>query len=168
MTNGKIDVRKILKEFDNLPRFKDGRINYTNSRRAPCLAVFVNFDKKILLLKRSEKVLVYKGMWSCLGGFIDNPNKTIREQVLEEINEELGITERDVLEIKEGKMWEFLDKEINRAWIQFPVLVILKRKPKIKLDWESTRYIWEKPEDIYKINNLVYNVDENLRRVLHK
>ena len=58
------DVKKILKEFDNLPRFKDGRINYTNSRRAPCLAVFINFDEKILLLgdysKNGPKKLIIK------------------------------------------------------------------------------------------------------------
>ncbi len=56
----KIVLEKILQEFsEKLPKFPDGRIDYSGSDKAPVLTCFVKFGDKILLLKRSDKVRTY-------------------------------------------------------------------------------------------------------------
>ena len=52
-------ILAIIKEFANkLPKFPDGRIDYSSSDIAPVITVFVKHKDKILLLKRSDKVRV--------------------------------------------------------------------------------------------------------------
>ena len=78
------DTKIILKEFIDLPKFEDGRIDYTSSKKAPILLCFVKFQEKILLVKRSNKVGNYQGKWNVVAGFIDEP-KPLKEKVLEEL-----------------------------------------------------------------------------------
>ncbi len=57
------DVLRLVKTLgESLPRFEDGRINYTTSKTAPVVTVFIGYGNKFLLLKRSHKVQNYKGM----------------------------------------------------------------------------------------------------------
>lgn len=52
---------EIIKEFaKKLPKFPDGRIDYSNSDIAPVITVFVRYKDKILILKRSDKVRAYQ------------------------------------------------------------------------------------------------------------
>jgi len=71
-------IFKLLKEFSKkLPKFEDGRINYSCSDEAPVITIFVRYKDKILLLKRSDKVAAYKGKWNTIAGYLDEirPNK---------------------------------------------------------------------------------------------
>jgi 8-oxo-dGTP pyrophosphatase MutT (NUDIX family) len=157
-------VDKLLKKFSDLPRFEDGRINYAKAEKAPVLNCFVKFRDWILLLKRSSKVRVYKGKWNSVGGFIDE-TRAVKDQVLKELNEELGITVKDITDIRLGKPVEFFDPVVRRTWLVHPSLVELKRQPDIKLDWEHTEYRWIRPEEI-KNFDVVYKLDELLQRML--
>ena len=74
------------------------------------------------MVKRSEKVLTYQGLWSCLAGFVDD-EKTMEEKVRFEIQEELGLKDSDIKEIKQGETYLFLDKELDREWIRHVFLV---------------------------------------------
>lgn len=145
-------ILKIIERFGKeLPKFADGRIDYSNSDVAPVITIFVKFKDKILLLKRSDRLRIYGGKWNTVAGYLDEL-KPIPEKVLKEIREELGINEDDILSIHIGKSYEFLDTEINKAWNICPVLVELKNKPDIKLDWEHTEYKWIRPEDLGKFD----------------
>ena len=161
LENSENDIQKILKEFNkNLPKFPDGRIDYTNSRESAVLNVFVEYEGKFLFLKRSDKVIAYKGKWSTVVGFLDEI-RPVKEKVLEELNEEAGITESHIQSIFIGNIIRREDKEINRVWIICPVLVMLKEKPEIKMDWEHTEFKWVTKEEINKMDTL-----PNLGKVL--
>lgn len=155
-------IDKALKEFENLPHFPDGRINYKNSSRALVINCFVKFKNKVLLLKRSDKVAAYKNKWNCVGGYLDEPI-SVEDKAKEEINEELGIEENNILSIYVAPMITIEDKEIMRTWLTFPVLVILKSKPVIKLDWEHIDYRWIRPTEITQ-----YDIILDLDKVLYK
>lgn len=129
-----------------LPRFDDGRINYHGSKEALVLVIFVEFDKKFLLLKRSRHVLAYKGKWNGVGGYIDEP-KTLSEKVKEELWEELKIPAREIKEIFVGKNFMAVDKTIGMKWYVYPVLVRLVRKSVIRLNREHTKYVWVKSQE---------------------
>ncbi len=159
------DLFKIIKKLSkNLPRFDDGRINYSNSKTSPVINVFIRHKDKILLLKRSNQVLAYKGKWNSLGGFLDEL-KPIKEKILKEVNEELKINKKLIKSIKLFKPYKLIDKFIKRTWLIFPALVDLKQKPKIKLDWEHTDFKWIYPKDIKKFD-IVLKLDVSLNKVL--
>lgn len=127
--------QEIFEELtQGLPRFDDGRINFTGIRKAPVLNVVVRCGEEILIVKRSEKVSTYQGLWNGVSGFIDEP-KSIEEFSEQELHEELGITAEDIDEIKVCEPYEVEDTDINRVWFVYPVLAELKKKPSIKLDW---------------------------------
>lgn len=142
------ELMKRLEDFSELlPKFPDGRIDYTDSPEAPVMAVFVRYKGKILLLKRSDKVIAYGGKWHAIGGFLDEI-RPLREKALEELREELGIEEKSVLSISIGARRKVEDKKIGRIWIVYPVLAEMKEEPEIKLDWEHTEYKWISPEEL--------------------
>jgi len=159
-------ISEILKDFSQkLPHFSDGRINYSNSDKAPVIICFVRYKDKILLLKRGQKVRTYKGKWNAVAGYIDE-FKPLQEKALEEIQEELGVLGEQVEFVSFAEPYEFRDDKINKTWIIFSVLTELKKEPKIKLDFEHTEYKWIKPEEITNFD-IVANVDKSLKMVLN-
>ena len=152
--NNESEILEIITVFSNkLSKFPDGRINYSNSNKAPVLNILVKHEDKILLLKRSDKVRAYQGLWNCVGGYLDEI-RPIKEKVLEELTEELKITEPMIKDIKFGEHYEFDDKTIQKTWIIQPVLVELKAKPKITLDWEHTDFKWIEKDDLKEFNHV--------------
>ena len=147
-------ILKTIEEFDKkLPKFPDGRINYSNSNIAPIITVFIKYKDRILLLRRSDKVLTYQKKWSTVAGYLDEL-KPIREKILEEIQEEIGLTEDNITTINIGRPYQFTDNELNKTWIRHPILVELKNKPIIKLDWEHTECKWIKPEELKEFDTV--------------
>ena len=45
-----------IKEYEDLPRFPDGRIDYTHSPTAPIVACVIIYEGKVLIVKRSKTV----------------------------------------------------------------------------------------------------------------
>ncbi|MEI7621847.1 MAG: NUDIX domain-containing protein [Candidatus Moraniibacteriota bacterium] len=165
--NDEIVLEKVLLEFsEKLPKFEDGRIDYSTSDKAPVLNCFVKFENKILLLKRSEKVHTYQGLWNFVGGYLDE-FVALEEKVLEELREELGIMPDLVLEIKKGKPFEFFDEVAGKTWFIFPILAELKVQPEIKLDWEHTAFEWIEPTEL-KNFEVVSGLEKILESLLEK
>ena len=160
MTN----IKEILKEFDNLPRFDDGRINYKGHKKSVGIFCCVKYRDEILLLKRSDKVATYKNKWSCVTGYYDEPVPVI-DKIMEELSEEIVLDENDILKIREYDSWIFRDPPNKTISIQFPVLVELITKPEVKLNWEHTDYKWVKKEEVNSYDT-VLNVKSNLDIIL--
>lgn len=158
-------IPEIIKDFSkNLPKFPDGRIDYLKSNIAPVMNIFVKYKDKILLSKRSNKVRVYQNKWNVIAGYLDEL-KPIRNKILEEVKEELGINENNVSLIHLSKPYKFKDREVNKTWISHPVLIELKNRPKIKLNWEHTEYKWIRPGELKNFDT-VFKLEENLKRAL--
>jgi ADP-ribose pyrophosphatase YjhB (NUDIX family) len=119
--------------------------DYTHAKSAPVIIIFVKYRDKFLLVKRSEKMLTYQGLWSCLAGFVDD-EKTMEEKVVFELEEELGLKKEDVKEIKKGDTYLFVDENLDREWIRHLFLAEITN-PNIKLSWEHSELVWITPED---------------------
>ena len=90
-------ILDLLKKFSKkLPHFEDGRINYSDSNEAPVVTIFVKYKNEILLLKRSDKVRTYREKWNTIAGYLDEV-KPLKEKVLEELREEIGVIEKNIL-----------------------------------------------------------------------
>lgn len=147
-----------------LPRFPDGRIDYSDAKVAAVVTVFVRLGERILLLKRSDKVGSYRGKWNTVAGYLDEL-KPPRLKALEELREELGITEDDIASIKAGDPYEFTDATLGRTWLVNPFLVDLKGEPEITLCWEHTEYKWIRPEELGGFD-VVPRLEKSLERAL--
>lgn len=160
------EVPKEVREFAKmLPKFPGTeRIDYHHSNTAPVVTVFVEHGGRVLLMKRSNKVRTYKGKWNTVAGYLDTM-EPLRDQIYEELREEIGINPQNVESIKLGEKYTFTDREISLTWITYPVLVRLKRKPDIKLQEEHTQFKWIKPEEI-KNFDIVPKIDLALSRLL--
>ncbi len=149
------DLHKALENFSKtLPHFEDGRIDYTRASVSPAVLCFVMCKGKLLLAKRGQKVLAYPGKWHGIGGFLDDPQKSLQQKIYEELNEELGIRKEDIAEISTGKVIRVDDPFLHRTWDLYLSVVELKIQTVIRLDWEHTEYRWITPEDIEKYDTV--------------
>lgn len=98
-----------------------------------------------------------------MAGYLDEV-KPVRDKVLKELEEEVGVEENDISSITFGETWEFRDPDIRKTWLIKPVLVELKRKPMVKLDWEHTEYKYIEPSEL-KSFDIVPNLEESWKKI---
>jgi len=115
---------------------------------------------KILILKRSEKVRTYKGMWGGVAGYVEDGETPI-ETSLKEIKEEVGLEKSDIKYIKKSNPIKFYDvyKGKKYDWEVYPFLYSVIEKDKIKIDWEHSELKWIYPKEIYSYNTVPHLKD---------
>jgi len=111
--------------------------------------LLINNEGKILILKRSNNVKTYKGLWGGVAGYIEEDEKPI-ETAFKEIKEEVGLENQDVELIRQLEPIAFTDyyEQNKYDWEIFPFLFKLKKNSKIKIDWEHSEYRWITPSQI--------------------
>ncbi len=124
---------------------------------------FLEYEGKIPILRRSERVGTYRGKWAGVSGYIEEGN-TPYQQALKEIGEETGLGTEDVELVKQGQPLEVIDEEIGRRWVVHPFRFRVKRADQISIDWEHTEMKWIEPKDIAKYET-VPNLMETWERV---
>lgn len=152
-------TEQLLAYKKTLPSFSDGRINYQAAREAPIVLVIVMHEGCMLLLKRSDKVLTYQEKWNCIGGYIDEV-KEPEAFVVQELQEELKVTQEHITDICPGEPLEYDDTVISIRWFVYPFRVELQRRPTIELDWEHTEHRWIDPQEL-----LTFDIVPNLDKV---
>lgn len=140
-------LNEIQKLYADLPKFDDGRINYTGATRAAVLTVFVEAEGKLLLLKRSDKVGNYQNTWHVVGGYLDELG-SIEDKIFEELHEELGIGKAEITSLKLGPVVERFDEHLGTTWIIQLAGVKLKEVQPVMLDFEHTEYRWIPPAEL--------------------
>ena len=102
-------------------------------------SILVNNEGKILILKRSDKVSTYRGLWAVITGYIEENEKPF-ETAIKEIREETGIDEEDIRLIKRLDPVEFIDTYdgIKYDWKIFIFLFKFEKKDKVHIDWEHS------------------------------
>jgi len=117
--------------------------------------LLINDEKKILILKRSNKVSTYKGMWGGVAGYIEESEEPI-QTASKEIKEEVGLEDEDVELLKQLEPISFIDFYEGKRydWKIFSFLFKIKRKRKIKIDWEHSEYKWIAPSQIKKFDTV--------------
>ena len=131
-------------------------------RVATCL--LIDNVGKLLILKRSDKVRTYKGMWGGIAGYIEE-NEEPLETALKEIKEEVGLDKEEVHFIKKLEPIKFTDFYENEKydWEVFTFLFKTGKKDKINIDWEHSEYRWISPSEISK-----YDTVPHLKEVVSK
>lgn len=122
---------------------------------------FLQYEGKILILRRSEQVSSYQGKWAGVSGYIE---KTADEQALMEIEEETGLGEEDLKLIRKGKPLLIKDDKLGIKWVVHPYLFHIKDWSKVKIDWEHKEIRWIDPKNIDDYET-VPRLKETLARV---
>jgi hypothetical protein len=145
---GHLDILKTVAA--NLPRFPDGRIDYSSARVALVLNCVVRFERRILLLQRSDVVSHHVGKWSCVTGFIDR-FLPINVLASTELSEELSLEVRDNVALRCAEPFVSFDSEAEKTWIVYPVLASFDVLPRIVLNSENTDHRWVYPWDVDRL-----------------
>ena len=122
--------------------------------------LLTNDNGKLLILKRSNRVRTYKGLWGGIAGYIEEDEEPY-ETALKEIREETGLNKEDVIFTKQLEVVKFTDfyEGISYDWEIFPFLFKTEKKSKIHIDWEHTEYRWIKPANIVNYDTVPHLKD---------
>ncbi len=129
---------------------RPGQRDYTHVREAPVINSVIECAGEILLVRRSDKLGFYPGLWSGITGFLDD-EKNPENKLKEEIWEELGIASDKLGPIESAPPFETEDARYSKTWTVYPLRAVLSTK-EVKLNWEAEEYAWILPEKIYEYN----------------
>ena len=87
--------------------------------------------------KKTTPALPPVPVWNAVAGYVDRV-RPLREKVVEELREELGVQEPSILSIRFAPGLIQEDAELGRIWMVYPSLVTLNERPAIVLDFEHT------------------------------
>ena len=104
-------------------------------------------DGKILMLRRSQEVGSYRGMWAGVSGHVEQ-GETPLETALKEIGEETGIPAESLELLREGGQMKVVDNVSGITWLVHTFLFLSTHAGEVELDWEHEEYRWIEPAAI--------------------
>ncbi len=112
------------------------------------VTVFLTYDNKYLILKRSSEVKTMKSLWAGISGIIEG-NEEPAYRAKREVFEEAGISEDRLTLLKIAPQMRVESQYNDHEWLIHPFLFSVK-EPSIKLNWENQEYLWISPSDLSK------------------
>ncbi|HVC32617.1 MAG TPA: NUDIX pyrophosphatase [Chloroflexota bacterium] len=116
-------------------------------RRRSVVTSFLDFDDKILLLRRSDRVRSYPGRWAGVSGSIEE-GRTPEQQARIEIQEETGLTDDDLTLVATGAPLAVDDASGGDQWLVHPFRFVVLHPARIHLDWEHVEQRWIDPAEL--------------------
>ena len=101
---------------------------------------------EILLLRRSQRVSTYRGLWATVSGYLEAESPL--EQAYREIEEEVGLGRGDVRLLAQEEPFVVPDATIDTRWTVHAFLFETLRPERLRLDWEHTESRWVRPEEL--------------------
>jgi 8-oxo-dGTP pyrophosphatase MutT (NUDIX family) len=131
-------------------------------KKVNVVTVFLEHDRKILLLRRSQKASTMKGLWAGISGYIENNDALT--QALKEIEEETGLSNKKLNLLHVGQPLEVVEtNNPDTAWVVHPYL-FHSNTSLIRIDWEHDELRWINPNEIQSYET-VPKLKEALRTV---
>lgn len=108
---------------------------------------------RILLVRRSQRVGSYHGLWAGISGFVES-HVTPDEQAYVEIGEETGLLPEQVKMLRRGKIVEHRDELLGRHFYIHPFLFRVFTPEHVKIDWEATELRWIQPSELLQYDTI--------------
>lgn len=109
------------------------------------VTAFLRRGGELLLVRRSQQVGTYRGLWSAISGYLE---RSPYEQALQEIAEETRLGEKDVTLVAAGQPLVVADSELGIRWTIHPFLFEVPSASSIHLDWENTEFRWVAADEL--------------------
>lgn len=104
---------------------------------------FLRNHAEVLLLKRSERVGSYPGLWGGVAGHAEEaPDHLARQEIAEETGLESHITP-----VRAGEPFSVTDSDLDTEWVVHPYLFDCDSRD-VEPNEETTRYEWVSPIEI--------------------
>ena len=117
---------------------------------------------KLLLLRRSDRVSTYQGLWASVSGYLESESPL--EQAYREIEEEVGLHRNEVRLLAQGEPLVAVDETIDTRWTVHPFLFEVLQPERVRLDWEHVESRWVRIEEMGGLET-VPSLEEALGRV---
>lgn len=135
----------LLRTGDDIAVDADGgKVEVMNVLERHVVTSIVRSGGRVLLLRRSDKVGSYRGLWAGVSGFIE-PHEGDEDAARRELQEEIGL-ERPTFARRLDPMM-FRDGET--IWCVHPFLVDVKDIA-VRTDWEHQGYEWVTPQELVR------------------
>jgi predicted aconitase with swiveling domain/ADP-ribose pyrophosphatase YjhB (NUDIX family) len=138
----------------------DGTVDVDGVEEVHVVTSFIENKGRILLLKRSEFVGTYQGLWAGVSGYLEENEKAHDRAVLE-IEEEVGLKKPELLLAGDP----VLARKEKKVWVVHPFLFHVD-STEVELDWEHTEYRWIHPSQISEFET-VSRLSRTLGKVIH-
>jgi translation initiation factor 2B subunit (eIF-2B alpha/beta/delta family) len=113
----------------------------------PVVTVFLRHQGDVLLLCRSTDVASYPGRWGAVAGHVEHDDP--QAAALDEIEEETGLTGRDVTLAQEGPAFSVTDEGRGTRWRVHPFLFNASTR-EVDLNWETAEAEWASPTTLLR------------------
>jgi ADP-ribose pyrophosphatase YjhB (NUDIX family) len=119
-----------------LPRFDDGRLDYSASVRAVVVDCYVYRGQELLVLKRRNPLGGLEEPWHVVSGFFDEV-RPLGEKAMAEMLEEIG--PQEILSMYALSPYCSRD---SRVWTVYPVAAEISGGSRIRLNEEHSEFTW--------------------------
>jgi ADP-ribose pyrophosphatase YjhB (NUDIX family) len=119
-----------------LPRFSDGRLDYSASPDAAVLDCYVYREQELLVLKRSNPLGGLEKPWHVVSGFLDEA-RPLCDKAMAEIFEEIG--GQEILSMY--ALAPYCSRD-SRKWTVYPVAAEVSAESTIRLNEEHSEFAW--------------------------
>ena len=128
----------------------------------------LEYQGKILVLRRSFSVRTYKGLWGGVAGYIETGEEPL-QTAMKELLEEVGLRPDDVRLLVTGDVITFTDTYENERydWAIHPFLFHVNHERPVKIDWEHTEYRWIDPQEVSSLPTVPHFL-EAVKNLLRK
>ncbi|KTG08837.1 hypothetical protein AUR64_13540 [Haloprofundus marisrubri] len=127
------------------------------------VTVVLRNDADVLLIRRSDAVGTYPGLWGGVSGYVEGAPEDAVDDARRELSEETGIDTEDAALVRAGDPLHVVDDETDREWTVHPFLFETSSRevtPNAELaDWE-----WVQPPAMFD-RKTVPELWETYRRV---
>ena len=100
----------------------------------------------LLLLRRSDRVSTYQGLWASVSGYLESESPL--EHAYRGIEEDGGLHRCDVRLLAQGEPLAVVDEPIDTRWTVHPFLFEVLRPERVRLDWEHVDSRWVRVEEM--------------------
>ena len=115
-------------------------------RRQDVVTAFIRCGGRILLVRRSEKVGSFRGLWAGISGYLEQEEAL--GQARQEVREEAGLTDAQFHLVCAAPVLEVPSVVTQTCWVVHPFLFDVEDSDAIRLDWESSASRWVRPEEV--------------------
>jgi ADP-ribose pyrophosphatase YjhB (NUDIX family) len=119
-----------------LPRFADGRLDYSASTDAAVVDCYVYHGRKLLVLKRRNPLGHLQQPWHVVSGLLDEL-RPLSEMATSEMFEEIG--PQEILSMRALSPYCSRD---SRRWTVYPVAAEISAPSSIRLNEEHSEFAW--------------------------
>jgi 8-oxo-dGTP pyrophosphatase MutT (NUDIX family) len=127
-------------------------IRMSNPAGIEVVTAFLEFDGKILILRRSKRVKTMKQKWGAVSGYLEN--KDPLSQAIVEVYEETGLDSSTIKLVRSGDVLGVIDPEdLDTSYNVHPFL-FQSKSGKVILSREHDQFKWISMKELWKYDTV--------------